>query len=110
MIALAAWQWIGGAIATPALGVTAVAGTKAIGRWLGQAITETMSDAITSTVQPQLADVERRLTETIASVGVAGSAEHNAIVTRVAILEGRVTAVELRLPQVPPPASEEDPR
>lgn len=108
MIALAAWQWVGGALAIPALGYVGSASTKALFRWLGRAITTTMSQAITSTMQPQLADVERRLTETIASVGIAGSAEHNAIVTRVAILEGRVSAVELRLPTVPQPTSEED--
>ena len=109
MFALAAWQWVGSAVAISSLGVIATQATKAAMRWLGVAITNTMSAAITSTVQPQLADVERRLTETIASVGVAGSAEHNAIVTRVAILEGRVTAVELRLPLVHNP-SEENPQ
>lgn len=99
MIAIALWQWF----ATPAVGVMAIAGTKALGRWLGRAIIDTMSEAITDTMQPQLADVERRLSDQITSVGVAGSAEHNAVVTRVSVLEGRVSAIELRLPIVPNP-------
>jgi hypothetical protein len=105
VIALATWQWVGGAIATPALGYMAVACTKAMSRWLGRAITRTISEAITGTTQPQLAAVEQRLSDQIAAVGIAGSAEHTAVVTRVSILEGRVTAIELRL--TPTPATED---
>lgn len=90
------------AILIAALSALAVAVTLGMYRngshWVGHALRQTMTDAITDTVQPQLTSAEARLTAQITNLREAGTAEHAVVALRLTALEERVAALEACFP------------
>jgi HAMP domain-containing protein len=71
--------------------------------FLGKAFTASMREAITSTVQPQLSSVERKLGDAFELMRAENRVDHDRVAAEIAALEVRVSAVETVLKEMSPP-------
>jgi hypothetical protein len=80
--------------------VFSAGGARALSRWLGRAIAESMRDAITTTVQPQLSRVEEKLEASFEVMRAENRVDHQRVATEIAALEVRVSAVETAIKEL----------
>jgi hypothetical protein len=80
--------------------VFSAGGARALSRWLGRAIAESMRDAITTTVQPQLSRVEEKLEASFEVMRAENRVDHQRVANEIAALEVRVSAVETAIKEL----------
>jgi hypothetical protein len=85
-----------------AAAVFGAGGARVLSRWLGRAIAESMREAITSTVQPQLTRVEQKLADSFEVMRAENRVDHERVATEIAALEVRVSAVETAIKELNP--------
>jgi ubiquinone biosynthesis protein UbiJ len=83
-----------------AAAVFGAGGARALSRWLGKAVAESMREAITSTVQPQLSRVEQKLGESFELMRAENRVDHERVANEIAALEVRVSAVETAIKEL----------
>jgi ubiquinone biosynthesis protein UbiJ len=83
-----------------AAAVFGAGGARALSRWLGRAIAESMRDAITTTVQPQLSRVEEKLEASFEVMRAENRVDHQRVATEVAGVANEVAALEVRVSAV----------